>query len=253
MPVDGSSLTTSWSGSDVRRRAGRTRAGAVLEHEPQLGLGDRQPLPGADEERDARPAPVLDVEAQRRVGLGGRVGGDAVDRAVALVLAADVVRGVGGDAPLGTPPVCASLRVAGSPPAGASIAAAADHLHEVVDHDVAQRADRVVEVAAVLDAEVLGHGDLHALRRSSGSRPARASCSRSGGRGSPRAPSSRGSGRCGGAVTRRCTGAVPRRAPAPTARSCPNGFSTTTRACLVSPALASPFTTVANRNGGISR
>ena len=38
-----------------------------------------------------------------------------------------------------------------------------DHLHEVVDDDVAQRADRVVEVAAVLDAEVLGHRDLDAL------------------------------------------------------------------------------------------
>jgi hypothetical protein len=30
----------------------------------------------------------------------------------------------------------------------------------VVDDDVAQRADRVVEVAAVLDAEVLRHRDL---------------------------------------------------------------------------------------------
>ena len=33
-------------------------------------------------------------------------------------------------------------------------------LHEVVDDDVAQRADRVVEVAAILDAEALGHRDL---------------------------------------------------------------------------------------------
>ena len=35
------------------------------------------------------------------------------------------------------------------------------HLHQVVDHDVAQRADGVVEVTAVLDAEALGHRDLH--------------------------------------------------------------------------------------------
>ena len=35
-----------------------------------------------------------------------------------------------------------------------------DHLHQVVDDDVAQGPDRVVEVAAVLDAEVLGHRDL---------------------------------------------------------------------------------------------
>ncbi len=33
----------------------------------------------------------------------------------------------------------------------------------MVDDDVAQRADRVVEVAAVLDAEVLGHRDLDAV------------------------------------------------------------------------------------------
>ena len=36
-------------------------------------------------------------------------------------------------------------------------------LHQVVDDDVAQRADRVVEVPAGVDAEVLGHRDLHAL------------------------------------------------------------------------------------------
>ena len=36
-----------------------------------------------------------------------------------------------------------------------------DHLHQVVDDHVAQRADRVVEVAAVLDPEALGHRDLH--------------------------------------------------------------------------------------------
>ena len=34
----------------------------------------------------------------------------------------------------------------------------------MVDHDVAQRADRVVEVAAVVDAEVLRHRDLDAAR-----------------------------------------------------------------------------------------
>ena len=40
-----------------------------------------------------------------------------------------------------------------------------EHLEQVVLDDVAQRADRVVEAAAVLDAEVLGHRDLHASRR----------------------------------------------------------------------------------------
>ena len=37
------------------------------------------------------------------------------------------------------------------------------------------------------------------------------------------------------------------------ARSCPKGFSTTTLAPLVRPGLGEALTTVANRNGGISR
>ena len=38
-----------------------------------------------------------------------------------------------------------------------------EHLHEVIDDDIAERPDRIVEVTAVRDAEVLGHGDLHAV------------------------------------------------------------------------------------------
>ena len=116
----------------------------------------------------------------------------------------------------GTARPCASLSVSASPAAGGSIAAAATHLHQVVDDDVAQRADRVVEVAAVLDAEALGHRDLH--RRDVVAVPDRleASCSRTAGRGSRRGPSSRGSGRSGRAATRRCTGGSRRRARAPT-------------------------------------
>jgi hypothetical protein len=38
-----------------------------------------------------------------------------------------------------------------------------DDLHQVVDDHVAQRADRIVEVTAVLDAEVLRHRDLNRL------------------------------------------------------------------------------------------
>ncbi len=38
-----------------------------------------------------------------------------------------------------------------------------DNLKEVVDDDVAKRTDRVVEVAAVFDPEVLCHRDLDAL------------------------------------------------------------------------------------------
>jgi hypothetical protein len=38
-----------------------------------------------------------------------------------------------------------------------------DDLHEVIDHDISQRTDWVVEVAAVLDAKAFGHSDLNTL------------------------------------------------------------------------------------------
>ena len=85
----------------------------------------------------------------------------AVDRPVPVVLPADVVGGVGGDdgAEHGGLRVLERLRVAAG---GCLHRGRGEHLHQVVDDDVAQRADRVVEVPAVLDAEVFGHGDLHA-------------------------------------------------------------------------------------------
>ena len=56
---------------------------------------------------------------------------------------------------------CAFLSVFGSPAGRWLHRGGCDDLHQVVDDDVAQRTDRVVEVAAVGDAEVLGHRDLH--------------------------------------------------------------------------------------------
>ena len=53
--------------------------------------------------------------------------------------------------------------MAGSPARGGLHRGGRDHLHQVVDDHVAQRADRVVEVTAILDPEVLGHRDLDAL------------------------------------------------------------------------------------------
>ena len=121
IPVVGSSLTTSWFGSGWRDRMREPEPGRVLEDEAELGLRDRQPLAGADEERNARPAPVVDLEAQGGVRLGGRVRRHAVDRQVAVVLAADVVRRVG----FLDRAEERDLRVLerrGSPPAGGSIA-----------------------------------------------------------------------------------------------------------------------------------
>ena len=71
---------------------------------------------------------------------------------VAVVLAAHVVRGVGGlgrakHRELGV------LEGFGVAAGGRLHRGDREHLHQVVDDDVAQRPDRVVEVAAVLDAE----------------------------------------------------------------------------------------------------
>ena len=98
----------------------------------------------------------------RRIGLGGRVLGDAVDVEVAVVLPAHVVgrarrrRIERNTRELGV------LERLGVVARGRLHRGDGDDLHQVVDDDVAQRADGVVEVAAVLDAEALGHRDLHA-------------------------------------------------------------------------------------------
>ena len=91
-----------------------------------------------------------------------RVRRDAADRRVALVLSAHVVGGVGGagGAQDGGDRVLQRAQVGTR---GRLHRDRGDDLHQVVDDDVAQRPDRVVEVPAGVDAEVLGHRDLHAL------------------------------------------------------------------------------------------
>ena len=161
MPVDGSSLITSWSGSGRRAPSLEAQPRRLPEDEPQLGLGDRQVLAGADEEGHARPAPVVDLEPQRRVGLGRRVLRDSVDRAVAVVLPAHVVRRVG----FGHRPEDRDHRVlerVGVAAGGRLHRGRRHHLHEVVDDHVAEGAHGIVEMAAILDPEVLRHRDLHA-------------------------------------------------------------------------------------------
>ena len=178
-------------------------------------------------------------------------GRDAVDVEVAVVLAADVVRRIGGgdravERDLG---VLERLRVAAC---GGLHRGHPDDLHQVVDDDVAQRADRVVEVAAVLDAEVLGHRDLHGLdvvpvpdRLQHRVREAEVEDLLD-----PHLPEV-----VVDAQELRLVDVLVQLVGERTGRglSCPNGFSTTTRAVFVSPALASPLTTVPKSNGGISR
>ena len=136
------------------------RAGRPLELEGHLGDRAAHGLAGPEEERHAAPAGRVDVEAEGGVGLGVGAGLHAGHVEVAVVLAPHEVLGLddaGGLEDLG-------LLVAQG--LGALVdrllhAEDGDHLQQVVLHDVAHGADGVVERAAVLDAERLGHGDLH--------------------------------------------------------------------------------------------
>ena len=153
IPVDGSSLTTTWFASVCGPMTPEAQRRRTLEDEPQLGLGHGEPLPGPDEERDTRPSPVLDLEPHRGVGLGGRVRRHAVDVEIPVVLASHVVSRVGLDDRVeqGHLGVLDRLQVT----ARRRLHRGRGHdLHQVVDHDVAHRTDGIVEVAPVLDAEV---------------------------------------------------------------------------------------------------
>ena len=136
------------------------QAWRLLEDEPQLRLQHGQVLTRADEERDSRPAPVVDLEPYGRVGLRGRVVGHSVDRPVALVLSAHVLLRVGlGHGPVdGHQGILQDRRV----PRGEGLhGGRAHHLHQVVHHHVAHGSHGIVEMAPVLHAEVLRHRDLH--------------------------------------------------------------------------------------------
>ena len=211
-----------------------------------------QPLPRADEEGHAGPAPVLDLEPERRVRLGGRVRRDSVDVEVAVVLTAHVVSRIGGDDGAEERDLGVLDRV-GVTAGGNLHRRGRDDLHQVVDDDVAQRADRVVEVAAILDAEVLGHRDLDGLEvvTSPDRLEHRVREPEVEDLLEPHLPEV-----VVDPVELRLVDVLVqlgRRARVAEARSWPNGFSTTTRALSVSPASESPWTTRPNRNGGISR
>jgi hypothetical protein len=113
-------------------------------------------------ERDACPAPVVDLEPQRGEGLGRRTGAHPRHGQVPVVLAADVVVRVHrGNGPEHLDPLVPQpLRIGCTRRLGRE---QPDELEQVVLHDVAERPDGVVEAAPVLHAEVFGHGDLHAL------------------------------------------------------------------------------------------
>ena len=95
------------------------------------------------------------------VGLGVGVGRHTGNLAITVVLPAhDIVCREGADGPEDIEAAIADRVVAGSRGLHEH---QRQHLQQVVLHDIAQCADLVVERAAVLDAEVLGHGDLDRL------------------------------------------------------------------------------------------
>ena len=147
----------------------------VAEVHDDLGSAAGQPLAGAQEEGHARPAPVVDLGAQRDEGLGLAVPGHAffvgvacdrltIDDAGAILAphheASDVLGGV-------SPQATQHLQLLVADVVGivAHRRLHRDHaqqLQQVVLHHVAQRAAAVVVAASLLDTDLLGDRDHHA-------------------------------------------------------------------------------------------
>ena len=151
---------SSWPGQSSTCAPQRS-CGHPLEANHDLGGGPRKRLARSDQDRDPRPAPVLDLEAESNERLGVRVGPHAVDVPIADVLAADHrgrIRCRHRSEHIG-PAAWDRVGVSGRRLHGDE----REHLQEMVLYDVPERANRVVERTAILDTEVLGHRDLDGL------------------------------------------------------------------------------------------
>ena len=150
------------------------RRESELDHDD--GMTPRQPLARPQVERHARPPPVLHVELEGGIGLGGRARGHlglapiarhrlAVDHAGPVLAAHRTLQDLLG--PHG-PDRLQHLHLLVADGVGLERAGRLhrDHGHElehvVLDH-VAKHAGGVVVVAAVLDAHLLRHRDLHVV------------------------------------------------------------------------------------------
>ncbi|GAA3069071.1 hypothetical protein GCM10020000_61920 [Streptomyces olivoverticillatus] len=144
----------------------------ALEDDRDLGDAAAEPLAGAQVEGDARPAAVVDLQLDRGIGVGLRLGVDAVflevaDDLLAALPAVGVLAAHGLLAEvLGQPDGAQHLgllrhqrvRVEGG---GLLHGGQREQLQQVVLDDVTGGADAVVVARAAADADVLGHGDLH--------------------------------------------------------------------------------------------
>ena len=147
--------------------------GHRLERHRDLGDLARQPLAGPEIDGDAGPAPVVDLEPERRVGLRGRVLGDAVllevaSHRLALRHARRVLRphghvghvlGLGGVNRVQHLDLLVA-DVVGREGHGRLHAEQRQQLEHVVLHEVAQGAGLVVVAGPRADADVLGRRDL---------------------------------------------------------------------------------------------
>ena len=174
-PSLGCSVRMSWLGFTPSEPSWENdRCGHRLERHRDLGDLAGQALAGAQVERHARPAPVVDLEAQRRVGLGVGVGRHALLLEVpGHRLAADRARGrtararrsVGTSSGVGGSIACRtltfSLRTSSAEKFDRRLHRhVAQQLQHVVLDQVAQRAGGVVVAGARAHAEVLGRRDL---------------------------------------------------------------------------------------------
>ena len=150
----------------------------LLELHRDLGDALRQPLAGAQEERHAGPAPVVDRELQRDVGLGDRLRVDAFLLAVAVhhlavaladaVLAAHRVRprpprAVIGTSARSTFTFSSRIDCASSDDGGSIATRQSSCSMWFCTMSRSAPACVVVGAAAALHAERLGDGDLHVV------------------------------------------------------------------------------------------
>ena len=151
---DGVGLPAEDLGEDILRR--------WLQVDRHLRRLHGQALAGPDEDRHAGPAPGVQAQADRHVGLRRRTPLHALHPLVPAVLAPhDVVGGQGPDRL--EHPQLRPVHGVGRPGRRRIHGEQGDHLEEVVLHDVADGPVGVVEGASVVDPEVLGHRDLDAL------------------------------------------------------------------------------------------
>ena len=135
--------------------------GWTLQLHEHLGCAHGQALAGTEVERDAAPAPGVDVQAQRRERLDGRSGRDAPDLAIPAVLAAHHVLRRERPDRIEHLELPVPDRLRGLPRWGLHAEQAHDLEQVVLDH-VPDRPRLVVEGPPVGHVEGLGHVDLHA-------------------------------------------------------------------------------------------